>query len=252
MNWIRAMRPITVLKAGLLTLISFQLSNGKLSGNAFILAIFVTLGAMATMVLNDWEDRRHDRKKGKDFAYRKGYRFLAFAITLWAIALMLGVYIWVTRQEYGLISIVLMLIGVVYSKTRYVLLLPTLTVALASALPVLYPLAEAPNLKIYALFLVVFLFIFGREILKDLGDTHDVGYKNTLPVRFGEVISKRVAGVLFALTLFVLPMISLFATGIALLPVGLASALLLTNRNHKTPKAIMDGTTLVVLVSLVI
>ena len=249
MNWIKAIRLTTTLRLGVLTLIGFHLGTGVIDGVAWSLAVFVTLGASATMVLNDWVDRKHDRLKGKDFAYLHEETFLVFALVLWELTVLLSFYVWYLGAFYGVISLTLILIGFFYSYSRHILALPAVLVAFASALPTLLPLAQGTNDISFLLFLLVFFFVLGREILKDMDDPHDKGYKRTLQDALGFEGAKKIVAALFVVVLtvlFFLPPWVLFGVP----AVGYTVWILLDNRDHWFAKRLMDYNTLLVLALL--
>ncbi len=252
MNWIKALRPFTVIKVGLLTLLCFKISAATIEPIAIVLAIFVTLGAAATMVLNDWFDRKHDLQKGKDFAYLMGNNFLIYAISLWVVVFSLGIWIWARNPEYILISVLLLSLGLFYFVTRHVVALSAIAVSFAGALPTLYAYIAYKESKILGLFVVVFFLMLGRETLKDMQDMHDVGYKKTLPVTFGVRVSKKVVLGVFLIILPFLYMLSIWIGTVTTLFIAFAVFKLFVEGDIKVTKKIMDLASFAVLGLLLI
>lgn len=183
--WIKALRlPISIL-AGLLTVVSFKLVG--LTSRSWLPALAVVAIACAHMVQNDWRDRFHDLKKGKDLAARHPRAFFVFTAIVWSIAAFLTLAVWRQDDRMGLIPACAMLVGFIHPETRRILLMPTTLGAITAASPVLFPvLVGNGSSAIWLLFVATAMVIFAREILKDLDDLSvDRGYKWTLPLKIG-------------------------------------------------------------------
>lgn len=153
------------------------------------------------MVFNDWVDRDHDVKKGKQFAHdnpRALWRFwltlnaftsLALLFTLW-YSPMVGAFcgtVWIT--------------GLLYSYAPHWYVAQNLIVAFCSCSPTLLGCVYSADYTRapISLALTTFFVIFNREIYKDLEDvTFDQGYKRTLPTVIGITNTvKRVPWIVF-------------------------------------------------------
>lgn len=249
-GWIKTLRLPIVIMGGLLAIISFRISEWNIIG--FLVAVFIIAAALATMAHNDWKDRFHDAKKGKNFALNNSNVLLRVVIFLWVIALFLLITLWIVNVSFGLLSILIIVSGLIYSEIRQIPLLPTILVAVTSASPVLYSIIISPSRSSYHLFVAIIFFMLGREILKDLDDQHiDVGYKWTLPVKIGARKSKLVAGMLifFALVVGVYTSIKIYFVA----PLMLISIVcLVTDKNHKFAKKTVDCAMALILLILLV
>jgi len=250
MGWINALRPTTSMMAGILSIIGFSVTAWH--PNAWLIAIFVTIGTCATMVHNDWRDRYHDIKKNKDFALNAGAWFLFYDIMLWAVAI--GMIPVLGRNEPVFIAIALTIVvaGLLYSETRLIPILPQLIVAITSATPVLFGVLNAPCQRGWSLFWATTLLIYASEILMDINDCgHDRGYKWTLPLAIGHRRSKFIAGVC---TLFV-PFVAYAATPTTLIGAPMliwAGLELLKDADHTRPQSVSWYATMIVLAAILL
>lgn len=234
--------------AGLLAIIAFRVSVW--STDAYLVALFTIIVASATMAHNDWRDKEHDAKKGKTFALNHSKSFGVMVVFLWFASLSGAVGLWILNPWYGILSALIVVSGLIYSETRRIPLLPALLVTLTSASPALY--ANPRNEKVLAMFLVVALLIYGREILKDLDDySHDAGYKWTLPLAYGTRVAKFLAG----LIMLVLPFVAVWVSAktLAGAPFILMSAsCLILNKNHRSAKTLLDIGMVVIIATLLV
>ncbi|MCX6826425.1 MAG: UbiA family prenyltransferase [candidate division Zixibacteria bacterium] len=206
MGYIQALRLPVCLLAGMLTLCGFQLAVGSIQG-AWLPALVVVVIASSTMVWNDYRDREHDRKKGKDFACLNRWRFLAFGLTLWFVSIALSLAIGVFESwTMACLALGITASGLVYSETRLVPFVPNALVALTAASPVLFPLAAGHHdFRLLLFYLAVTLAIHAREIAKDFDDVDiDPGYKWTLLQRVGQ---RRSLVIIEALLFCVIPLL---------------------------------------------
>ncbi len=203
-KWLKALRLKMALFAILLVLSSFVLANKTIDAYVWLIAFIVALGTINTMPTNDYFDREHDKLKGKTFASENEHVFLFVVVILWLIVFMLScIVLYYSRYQASILFVCIML-GVFYSFTRKFPMLSATTVAFASALITLLPLAKS-EISI-TLFSSTFLFIFAREIVKDVEDK-DIDkkidkngnvYKKTLPVILNTETALIIAG--FVLT----------------------------------------------------
>ncbi|RJR27303.1 hypothetical protein C4561_02640 [candidate division WWE3 bacterium] len=217
-GWLKALRLPTSLMAGLLAVVSFK--QTAWTDTALYLGVFTVIAASATMVLNDWFDRQHDAKKGKTFAETTGKKFAVFAVSLWLIVLVMSLPLYGKSIPLGIMTFFMMILGISYSFTRKIHMLPTVHVATASAAVALYPVAfyQTNYSRAWLLAGMTFMVIFGREILKDLQDhPDDIGYKKTLPQIAGVTGSKMISGAAIVLGAILSLVIHLWA--VILLPV---------------------------------
>jgi 4-hydroxybenzoate polyprenyltransferase len=191
--------------AGLLTLCGFQLAVGSVR-DAWLPALAIVVIASSTMVWNDYCDREHDRKKGKDFAHLNRWRFLAFGIILWLASIGLCLLIGI-RQSWPMAYLALGITasGLIYSETRRIPFVPNAMVALTAASPLLFPLAAGHlDFRLLFLFVAVVLAIHAREIAKDVEDLpFDPGYKWSLPQYLGADKSLNVLRILLLIAGFI-------------------------------------------------
>lgn len=233
-GYVKALRLPIVVMAGLLAITAFRVSVWQ--PDAYLVALFIVVVASSTMAHNDWRDRKHDAKKGKDFALKHQAAFRVFTISLWGCSFALALLLWFVSQQWGIISSGIILSGLLYSETRRIPLLPQSLVALTSASPTLY--AGLSDHRVLALFLASALLIFGREILKDSEDyPHDAGYKWTLPLTIGNRASKFCSGVILLLVPLVVGVSTKTLAGMPFLSV--TALFLILNREYKSVKILL-------------
>ncbi len=207
---IKALRPAICIFAGLLGILSFLLTHSTINW----LAIFgVIVVACTTMAQNDWRDRLHDAKKGKDFALQNQKSFFVFLISLWVLVTFIIVLSYFDNKNICLYLIAISFIGAIYSEIRRIPLLPMLSVAFTSASPALLPILHGVEFIIpLKLFIITTCIILAREISKDIEDTAiDEGYKWTLPLKIGNQWAQAIAILFILISFAVLTKISLFA-----------------------------------------
>lgn len=207
MDYIKALRLPVCILAGMLTLCGFQLAVGSIQ-DAWLPALAIVVIASSTMVWNDYRDREHDRKKGKDFAFLNRWRFLAFGLALWLVSVVLSLAIGVFENwPMAYLALGITASGLVYSETRRLPFVPNALVALTAASPVLFPFAAGRHdFRLLLFFLAVVLAIHAREIAKDFDDVDiDPGYKWTLLQRVGQRRSLVVIEMLLLCTIPLLP-----------------------------------------------
>lgn len=249
-GWVKSLRLPIVFMAGALTLVSFRISHWD--NIAFIIAIFIIAVASAIMAHNDWRDRFHDLKKGKDFALIKSNSFLKFVIFLWIISLCLATALLITNIYFGLLSFTIIVAGLIYSETRRIPFLPTIIVAITSASPVIYSIVLESSKSLWFLFIASALLIFSSEIIKDLSDIkNDLGYKRTLPIIIGVNRSKIVAGVIIIFAQIIALNISPYTLiGAPLFLISLFY--LITSGNYKVIEKTLDCAMAIILIVLFI
>lgn len=187
-KWLKAFRLKMALFAILLVLSSFVLENETIDAYVWLIALVVTLGTINTMLTNDYVGREHDKLKGKNFASENEYIFLPIIVILWAIIVMLSFVVMFYSRYQGSILLVCAYLGITYSFTKKFSMLSAFSVSFASALITLLPLSK--SILSVVLFSSTFLFIFAREIVKDVEDKKideiidkkGNVYKKTLPV----------------------------------------------------------------------
>ncbi len=248
MGWILAMRLHISVLAGLLAVASQKICKQEVDVR---IAIFVATAATATMVHNDWRDRFHDLHKGKGFAFLHGSSFLFFAVILWVLAVGQAIFLWETKTFFGILSIAIMTLGMIYSETRKLPAVPGFIVAIASASPSLYSLSESYVILPIAIFSFVTAIGFCREIICDIKDKdYDIYYKWTIPSVFGERRSRLFTGMVISLSA-----VAAFISAEFLYPINkcgllllLASALtLVTNGNRLAAKILIDLSAVIIL-----
>ena len=189
-NWIKSLRLSIVLLAGLLTVVSFKLV-GHIN-ESFLPTVITIFIAAATMMQNDLRDRFHDLKKGKTLATRNYNYFLSITVMLWLISLFLIFYNWRSNSISWSLPLLAVVVGLVYSETRRLPMIPIMLVSFTSAAPVLFPIFlgySAPVL--WYLYVITVLIILSREIIKDIEDSLiDSGYKWTLALYLGNDLFK--------------------------------------------------------------
>ena len=196
--------------AGALVLVSFKISHLPINYKAWLCAITVVAIACATMVQNDWRDRVQDVKRGKRLAHDNPRKFFIFLLVMWTIAIAFSLVIIFMNNKLGLLALLMITSGLLYSETRKIVLAPILFVCVTGASSVLFPVFAGYNsFQTWLLFLAIFAVVFGREISNDLKDVFaDKNYKWTLPQKLGTYYSKIIAGISVILGLMMAVIIS--------------------------------------------
>jgi len=180
--WIKAFRfPISFMGAGLVIL-GFRITKLPIPWLVPLTSLIIL---SATMLHNDWRDRFHDIKKGKTLAFKHPQGFLILTLIIWIIAILLTITLWLSDYRLGIIPTIAITIGLVYSETRLIPLMPTMLVAIGTAILPLFPiLFEQKSVVIISI--STFFIIFAREVIKDIQDIEiDSNYKWTLPKKLG-------------------------------------------------------------------
>src|SRR3989344_9510952 len=160
--WIESLRLKATIPTFFLTHIGFVFANQKTN---YLLAFIIFLIACNIMLTNDYKDRGHDLLKGKNFAYRNASKLYWVYFISWVIIGFLS-YLMQTPYERWLLFLAIT-IGISYSYSRKILLLPTILVALTSTIPGLLALQKLDNSWPFIfLSITVFCVIFARETIK--------------------------------------------------------------------------------------
>lgn len=231
---IRATRWPICLPSALMVIVSFALAQMPLS-EALQVAIAVFFIAASTMVVNDYVDREADHTGGRDsIAYDQPRCFLGFTVTMWTLSFLTSLWLVSLSWRFSLLALALCILGIVYSFSRKILLLPSVIVAGTTALAASFPLTVVWIPEVAVFVGVAFLAIFGREEVKNLADwmqDQQTGWKKTLPCSIGKAsgsIVARIFWVVAILLLTALPMTSLrqpvaWALSLMILAFGVAS-----------------------------
>ena len=248
-DWVKCLRLKTVSLAVVLYFCGFSLIDWE--GMSYLAPFFILIAGSATMAFNDWVDRYHDLAKGKDLALSRPGAFKALVIGLWLVSAVLVIAIFAQSFEFGIISLILTGFGMMYFATRRTPMLPGLYVALVSGGPLFYSIAVKPTKYLLLLLFCVVLFIYAREVVKDLDDVEiDRGYKWTLPVVLGIGKSKVISLAIFTLAFFVATLIE--PSVMYLLPfLALIAYLLLIRKHHYLAKLAVDVLTAIALLVIV-
>ncbi|MCX6755061.1 MAG: UbiA family prenyltransferase [Candidatus Nomurabacteria bacterium] len=199
---IKSLRLSMTIPAGLLVHVGYAVVNK--TTNWWIVFIVFCIACL-TMIQNDYHDRDNDRRKGKYFASIYTKELQGALYLLWEIVVLTIVICY----KYSLINIpqfVLLIIciavGIFYSYSRKLVFIPSMITALVSASPLLFVSMEEYYSISIMFFLIVFLLILGREVIKDFENrNNDMAYKQTIFTqrRITEKNGLRFAGVLFFL-----------------------------------------------------
>ena len=222
--WIKSLRLPVCFLAVLLTIVSFRLGGAQISWLVIFAVFFISC---STMLQNDWRDKYHDGRKGKILALSHSRAFLALLLVFWTVACGLIVVVAVKNSNVGMALVAMALVGLFYSETRRIPMVPVTLVAIASGSPALLSIvAGADGNKAWLLFFSATFIIFGREITKDIDDERiDAGYKWTIPLAVGNNWAKAIAivtiiaGLAIAtrISIAALPAMALAIVGVVLL-----------------------------------
>lgn len=168
---------MTIL-AALLVHAGFTISHQPT--NWLLVALVFCITGM-TMLQNDYFDRDHDLKKGKDFVFNNHIAVRNALCIIWSLLILISILFLFQSFGQGLILLFCIFVGIFYSFSRKVLFLPALLVGITSSSPTLFAFVITKSVDCILLFLSVFLVILGREIIKDVEDESiDEGYKKTI------------------------------------------------------------------------
>jgi 4-hydroxybenzoate polyprenyltransferase len=147
------------------------------------------------MLQNDWRDRIHDAQKNKKFVLENLDLFLTVLLLFWLTSVILVFLVFQTNILIGFSFLFILIVGLIYSEVRRIPLASTILVALSCSSPILLPALMVKEIEIpWLIFSATFLFVFGREVMKDIDDVLiDKDYKWTLAVKFGKEKAKIVA-----------------------------------------------------------
>jgi 4-hydroxybenzoate polyprenyltransferase len=243
MQWIKSLRLSICAFVPVLVLIGFRLCNLGFE-KAWLCSFAMLAVACATMVHNDWRDRFHDVRKGKTLAYTQPRKYLAFTVLMWFIAIASSFAIYVENTMLSAVPWMAIALGLIYSETRKIPMVPIFIVSFTSASPVLFPLfLDHGSPKMWFLFFAVSVTIFAREIVKDLEDVDvDYGYKWTLPLKVGRSFSEGLVIACISLGWLFLSAISLRV--LIGLPMMLLTIYILSKRKeHSKSKMLLDIST---------
>ena len=167
------------IPAAILVCLGYKLSGLPTNWLVFLDILII---ASTTMLTNDYIDRGNDaHQKQKYFALVHEFVLLPIIVALWILATVIS---FSSFAHFGWGNILLwycILVGIVYSYTRNILLLPTLLVAFTGAAPILFGHIETHRLAPLIAFVSVVFITFGRELLKDGIDSEtDMNYKKTV------------------------------------------------------------------------
>lgn len=266
-EWIRTMRLRTVAYAVMYYFVAIRISMLVVPFYWYVLiGLFIGFGGAATMSANDLHDRFHDRKKGKDFAYKNVKKLRSMVNWLWAISLVLaGVIFFFVDKPLGWLSFALLALGFLYSFALHVKYVPGVYVAMTSTGPLLYAFVIKPTWQTGLMIIATFPFILGRETLKDIDDIEiDEGWKPTIARSLGAKKSKVFVGHFYLVAAATVLAIAfgalhlstqLVPTILVLLALALllvAVVMLFANMNHRTPKGLADMSMVIVMVTLLV
>lgn len=196
MEWIKAFRPHALALAGLIAWLSYRLSEKK--ANWLVIITVISITAM-TALINDYVDREHDLRKGKELALKKTATFklivkicVSAALTL-LILLTFNFNVPVASQA---LLWLMFLLGIIYSHLRS---FPCATLLASGTGWSIITLVAIDNTacqqSVWALFWSTAFLITASENLCDMIDHRiDIGYKATFPVLAGKVPAKIITG----------------------------------------------------------
>lgn len=241
MEWISALRLSLAAMMIILVLLAHKWGGGDLREGIWP-ALLVAMICAATMAQNNLRDRHHDIHKGRWLAWNKPVEFRRFVIGVWALsAVIMALLLWLGRLTYAQSCVCLIgaLVGLTYSETRRIPLLPMLLVQTSVALPIFFGVIGLPGSPlVWYLLIMVWLVIGYREILCDLHDREfDVGWKQTLPVIAGERAAIFAGIMLLSIAIlwsFLLPL------GLWFLVTALVSLLIFVNGKYRGAKWVLD------------
>ena len=239
-EWAHSLRLTLGLFALALVLVSFKISNLS-NENSWLCAITALATVCATMVQNDWRDRFQDTKKGIYLANNNPKKFFLLVIVLWVLAGSLSLILIYKNINPGILALLMIVSGLIYSETRKVPMLSIVLVCLTWASLVLFPVFPKCNsFQIWLLSIYLFLTIFGREIITDLKDIFvDRNYKWTIPQKLSIRQAEIVAVSLNLMGLIVAVMLSAKALlGIPFMLIALF--FLFKRKDYRTSKTFFD------------
>ena len=186
-NLLFTTRPLVSLYASLLTILSFSF-YGRLPW-IFTLTVALCFGVISAsiQVFNDYQDRNHDIKKGKTFAYQNAVLLFDFWLLISSLGIIPMMAISEISVRVAILCAAIWGLGILYSFLQKFFIGQNTIVALCASLPALCgntfygrPDIGYRSSFVFLLFLAI---VFVREVVKDIQDRRvDKGYKHTLPV----------------------------------------------------------------------
>lgn len=194
--WFMATRPVISGMASCLVLLSFSLAEQNLH-NAWLPALEAFLISAATMVLNNYVDRKHDVKESRRHAFDNPRASLIYAYIIWATAIgtVLGASYYHQSIAHLAVGLGLCTIGIAYSHLRRLTAASALATAVASSGVIGFALPNNPtHPALSRLALFVLNTLFARENIKDLSQSKmDIGWKRTIAAVYGWEIAINVS-----------------------------------------------------------
>jgi len=185
-NLFLASRSLVSLYASLLTILSFSFYDRLPWIFALTTALCFGVISASIQVFNDYQDRNHDIKKGKTFAYQNA----ALLFDFWLLISSLGIIPMIVISEISTKVTILCAatwgLGILYSFLQKFFIGQNIIVALCASLPALcgQVFYGKPDIDYQSslIFLLLLALAFVREVVKDIQDRKvDKGYKHTLP-----------------------------------------------------------------------
>jgi hypothetical protein len=250
--WLKTLRWQMCVLALFLAYTSFAIANVAYSWN-LVLYLFATwLVTDVTMRQNDWRDRYHDIKKGREYVLEYEPSFLRILRFEWSALLLLNLFSTMGNFSVGLVIVGMTAVAGIYSEIRKIPFVPIALVSITAASPILLASAfEGWKYQHSLLFFAVVSIIFSREIMNDLFDLKaDRGYKWTIPQQFPPLVSNCLVLLGYLLSLGLL----LYGFGTMILFGGLLSlvgvCLILATQREYPGYHLLDGGMLLVLLSV--
>lgn len=251
MEWMKALRLDICILAGLLVIVGHSL--GQAPKFSWLVVITTVILGCTTMVQNDWRDRWQDTLKAKYFVSRNPKAFFRFLLGCWIVTGGLVIAVLLSDWLTGLAIVGASILCLLYSEVKRVPFAALTITAGVSAMPALAPLAHGPfSWDIIALFLAVFLLIYGREIIKDIEDRSvDSGYKWTIPLNKGIKFSRRLSRFLVVIAFLIAIYLSPIYAGIGAV-IGIIGASSPLYRKDAAAKWIIDISAVLILLGVII
>lgn len=241
-DWIKSLRLPACFFYSLIVIVSFKISD-LAPENLWLYISSAFFISCASMVQNDWRDRHHDLKKGKCLVLENEWKYFGLVVLMWVVAFSMAIAMAILMPKaVSVIPWAMIFLGLVYSETRKIFLLPMTLIALTAASSALFPVFQNYHHPIIWMFSVaMFVASLTHEIIKDLEDwTVDIGYKNTLPRKIGTRSSEMVAGILMILAFGLMALIT--SVTLAGLPFcAIAYYCLFKKRTYLAAKRFFDG-----------
>ena len=188
--WFIQIRPLSCSYAFFASLGCWGAGYFTINSLAIITSLECFWVTAATMVMNNYIDRKHDEGKNSEFyllASKNEHTYLLFTTGCWLTEVIFVVYLFTVNRMLGYVALGRAVVGFTYSWTRHIPCMPLIFIAMFMGSTGASPLANGnPNHVMWVILAGIFFSMLSRECYKDIEDHEiDLGYKKTIATTWG-------------------------------------------------------------------